>query len=67
MEPCEGWHRGNLFVDDGVVLHSTATERVEAVVHAEVVVTVVGIMSDYRQLVTLRQLSVALTAQSGRK
>ena len=54
MEVGKGRHVGNLLIDGRVVLHRTRAEGVEAVEHAEVVATVVGIMSHHCHLITFR-------------
>ena len=63
MERGEGGQGCYLLVDDGVVFHRAAAKRVEAVVDAEVVGTVVGVVSDDGELVTLGQLGIGRTPQ----
>ena len=63
----KGLHRSNLFVDDGVILHGTRAQRIETVVDTEIVVAEIGIVAHHRHLVTLRKLSLLLTAACGRE
>ena len=63
VQACEGFHGGNLLVDDGVVLHRAGAEGVEAVVHAEVVVAEVRVVAYDSQLIALRQTGCFLATQ----
>ena len=53
VQSYEGRMCRHLFVDNGVVLHSTAAQRIEAVIHSEVVLAVVSIVTHHRQFVAL--------------
>ena len=64
MNSGELWAGCNLLIDDRVVLHRTGAERVETVVHAEVVVAQIGIVTHNCQFVAFRQFGLFLTAQS---
>ena len=64
MQASEGLQSSNLLVDDGIVLHRTRSEGIEAVVHAEVVVTEVRVVANDSQLVTLWQAGSFLSVQS---
>ena len=59
-------HGRHFLVDGRVVLHRAAAQRVEAVVHAEVVLAVVGVVAHYGHLVALRQHGVFLASHFGR-
>ena len=54
---------GNLLVDDGIVFHRARPERIETVVHTEVVVAEVGVMAHHRELVALGQGCIVLPSQ----
>ena len=58
VQTSEGWHTRNLFVDNGIILHCAATQGIEAVVYAEVVATVVGVMSHNGYFVAFGQLRI---------
>ncbi len=56
------WQRRHLLIDLGVILHRAGPQRIEPVVHPEVIGGEVRIMTHYRHLVTLRQLSRLLAS-----
>ena len=55
-------HSGYFLVDDGVVLHRARAERIEPVVHSEVVAAEVGVVANNGQFVALRHLRIFLAA-----
>ena len=59
-------HVSHLFIYHGIVFHCTAAERIESVVHAEIVFAVVSIVSYHCHLVAFRQSSIFLSALFGR-
>ena len=61
----EAGHGRHLFVDARVVFHCAAAERIEPVVHSEVVFAMVGIMAHNRELVAFGQLGVVAAANVG--
>ena len=66
MKPCELRHISHLLVDDGIIFHSAAAQRIEPVVHAEIVLAVVGIVAHYGHLVAFGQGSVLIAAYRSR-
>ena len=60
VQVAETGHVGGLLVDHGVVLHRAAAQRIESVVHTEVVAAVVGVVAYHGHLVTLGQGSIVL-------
>ena len=66
MQPGKALQSSNLFVDDGIILHRTRAQRIEAVVDAKVIMTEVGIVANDSQFITLRQLRLLFTSQHSR-
>ena len=66
MQALEGGHRGYLFVDFRVVLHSTAAQRVEAGINSEIHLGEIGIMSDEVRFAYFRKDRGLRAQQPGR-
>ena len=67
MQGRETWQGCHLLVDLGVVLHGTATQRIETSVHTEVVVGHIGIMAHGGKFVHLGQYRITLAEKVCRK
>ena len=59
----EGRHGRNLFVDNRIVLHCAAAQWIKAVVYAEVVAAVVGVMPHHSHFVAFGKLCIAAPFQ----
>ena len=66
MERSKLRQRSHFLVDLRVILHRAGTQRIETVVHAEVISREIGVMPDNGHLVALRQLCVFLTTHGFR-
>ena len=62
VQACESRHCRNLFVDYRIVFHCAAAQRIESVVNAEIVFTVIGVVAYYCELVAFRQFGIGLSA-----
>src|SRR5271165_6236223 len=49
------WQRGNIFIEFGIVLHRTGSERIKARIHAKVALGKMGEMANNFDLAYLRQ------------
>ena len=58
-------HISHLLVDDGIILHRATAQGIEPVVHAKVVLTVIGIVSHHGHLVAFRQDCVLTATERG--
>ena len=66
MQTGELRHVCHLLIDDRIILHRATAQGIEPVVHAKVVLTVIGIVSHHGHLVALGQGCVLIaTERSG--
>ena len=61
VERGESRHCGSLFIDYRIVFHCAAAQRIESVVHTEIVFAVVCVMPHHCELVALRNLRVGFS------
>ena len=55
MNILEGGHSGHFFIDFWIILHRTASERIETGIHTEIHIGQIGVMSHYIRLAHLRK------------
>ena len=62
----EARHCSHFFIYLRIIFHGAAAERIESIIHAKVVSTMVGVMSYYGLFIDLRQFSLLGTSESSR-
>ena len=66
MKTCKSRMTGDFLVDLWIVLHGTATKRIESRIHTEVHLGKIGIMTHYVKLAYLRQCRPVASEKAGR-
>ena len=67
MQVLESWQSSHLLIDLGIILHGARAQRIEPIVHTEVVQREIGIVAYHGHLVALRKLGFLLTTERCRQ